>query len=258
MKIWNSFKVAFSMYSRIPVGKADWTEDNMKYSMCFIPLVGMVIAGFLGLWYFLNVKFKFNDILKGGIAMILPVIITGGIHMDGFCDVVDALSSYRTKEKRLEILKDPHVGAFAVIWTGIYMIAAAGFLAEIKTVWGMTVCGVGFVLSRAMSCLLAITLKNANRSGTLYTFTSSQQKGAVAAVLTVYLILGTLTVCMINLPAGILILIGSILLTFWFCHMTDKAFGGMTGDVAGFYIQLYEMMVFVLAVAAERFAGTAF
>ena len=54
MKIWNAFKVAFSMYSRIPVGKADWTEENMKYSMCFVPLVGMVIAVLLVLWHFLN------------------------------------------------------------------------------------------------------------------------------------------------------------------------------------------------------------
>lgn len=255
MSIWNSFKTAFAMYSRIPVGKADWTEKNMKYSMCFIPLVGMVIGGLLGIWYFVNVKFTFNFMLKGGIAMFLPLFVTGGIHMDGFCDVVDAMSSYRTKEKRLEILKDPHVGAFAIIWTAVYMILASGFLAEINTTWGITLCGAGFVLSRALSCLLAITLKNVNRAGTLYAFTSSQQKGAVSAVLTVYLILGALTVCLVNLPAGVMIICGSVLLTFWFCHMIKRNFGGMTGDMAGYYIQIYEMMIFVLVVISEKIAG---
>lgn len=256
MSIWNSFKVAFSMYSRIPVGKADWTEDNMKYSMCFIPLVGLVIAALIGLWYFLSIKFKFNDILKGGIAVFLPILVTGGIHMDGFCDVVDAIASYRTKEKRLEILKDSHVGAFAVIWTGVYMILTAGFFAEINTAWGITLCGAGFVLSRALSCFLAITLRSAGRTGTLYAFTSSQQKGAVSVVLCVYLILGALTVCMVNLAAGVMIIAGSIFITFWFCRMIYKNFGGITGDMAGFYIQIYELMILVLAVIGERLAQT--
>lgn len=251
MKIGNALKVAFSMYSGIPVGRADWTEDNMKYSMCFIPLVGMVIAVLLGIWQYISVKFGFNDILKGGISLFLPIFVTGGIHMDGFCDVVDALSSYRTAEKRLEILKDPHVGAFAVIWSGAYFILGAGLLAQIKTVWGIMLCGVGFVLSRALACLLAITLKSGNREGTLYAFASSQQKGAVSAVLSVYLVLGALTVCVLNLPAGLLVLCASIVLTIWFVRMIGKNFGGITGDMAGFYIQIYEMMIFVLTVVGE-------
>lgn len=254
MKIWNSFKTAFSMYSRIPVGRADWTEDNMKYSMCFIPLVGMVIAALLGIWYFLNVKLGFNDVLNGGISITLPLLVTGGIHMDGFCDVVDALSSYRTKEKRLEILKDPHVGAFAVIWGCIYMIVGAGLLAQVGTTWGILFCGTGFVLSRALSCFLAITLKSANRDGTLYAFTSSQQKGAVSSVLSVYIVLCALTVCILNLPAGIMALCAGILLTCWFVRMACRDFGGMTGDLAGFYIQICELMIFAAAVAGEYLA----
>lgn len=251
MKIWNSFKIAFSMYSRIPVGKADWTEDNMKYSMCFIPLVGMVIGALVVLWYFISVKFGFNDIIKGGISLLLPIFVTGGIHMDGFCDVVDALSSYRTKEKRLEILKDPHVGAFAIIWTCAYMIMGTGLLAQINTTWGILLCATGFVMSRALTCFLAITLKNANRGGTLYTFVTSQQKGVVSVVLWVYLILGTLTVCVMNLPVGILVLCAGIILTALFCRGIYRDFGGITGDMAGFYIQIYEMMIFVVAVLGE-------
>lgn len=242
------------MYSRIPVGRADWTEDNMKYSMCFVPMVGMVIAVLLGLWYFLNVKFGFNDVLNGGISIFLPLLVTGGIHMDGFCDVVDALCSYRTKEKRLEILKDPHAGAFAIIWVCTYMILGAGLLAQITTMWGMLFCGIGFVLSRALSCFLAITLKSANREGTLYAFTSSQQKSAVSSVLSVYMILGVFTVCILNLPAGIMVLCAGILLTIWFVRMVYRDFGGMTGDLAGFYIQIFELMVFVAAVAGEYLA----
>ena len=42
--LWNNFKVAFSMFSKIPMPRADWTEENMKYMICFFPFVGTVIG----------------------------------------------------------------------------------------------------------------------------------------------------------------------------------------------------------------------
>lgn len=49
------------------------------------------------------------------VLILIPVLITGGIHLDGLLDTADALSSYKTKEEKLEILKDSHAGAFAII-----------------------------------------------------------------------------------------------------------------------------------------------
>lgn len=97
-------------------------------------------------------------------------------------------------------------------------------------------------------------MKSANRDGTLYAFTSTQQKGVVSSVLTVYLILGALTICILNLPAGLMVTGFSFFLTVWFVRMTDRQFGGMTGDMAGFYIQIYELMVFAVVVFGEYLA----
>ena len=46
------------------------------------------------------------------------------IHMDGFLDTMDALNSYGSREKKLEILKDSRTGAFAVIGFGLYLVAS--------------------------------------------------------------------------------------------------------------------------------------
>ena len=35
--LWNNFKVAFAMFSKIPMPRADWTKENMKYMFCFFP-----------------------------------------------------------------------------------------------------------------------------------------------------------------------------------------------------------------------------
>ena len=47
-RIWNSFKIAFAMYSKIPMPRADWEKENMRYMMCFFPFVGIVIGALPG------------------------------------------------------------------------------------------------------------------------------------------------------------------------------------------------------------------
>ena len=63
------------------------------------------------------------DMLKAAGFCLIPVAATGGIHLDGFADTSDALSSYGDREKKLAILKDPHCGAFAVIRLCGYFVA---------------------------------------------------------------------------------------------------------------------------------------
>ena len=44
MRIVNSLIIALSTYSKLPMPQVDWNEDNMRYSMCFFPVVGLVIG----------------------------------------------------------------------------------------------------------------------------------------------------------------------------------------------------------------------
>ena len=64
--------------------------------------------------------------MRGASFVLLPVLVTGGIHMDGFLDTTDALSSWQPREKKLEILKDSHAGAFAIIMGCSYFVLALG------------------------------------------------------------------------------------------------------------------------------------
>lgn len=75
---------------------------------------------------------------------VLPILLTGGIHMDGFMDTMDALHSYQDRERKLEILKDSHVGAFAclsLICEMFLYAAALFFLLEERQ---MLFLGIGF------------------------------------------------------------------------------------------------------------------
>ena len=72
--LWNSFIVAFSMYSKIPMPRADWTRENMKYSMCFFPWVGLVIGALEFGWFHLAVWLGFGTIFRTAVPIYRPLL----------------------------------------------------------------------------------------------------------------------------------------------------------------------------------------
>ena len=50
-RIYNSFVIAFSMFSKIPMPRCDWSREHMNYAMCFLPWIGAVMGGLLYGWY---------------------------------------------------------------------------------------------------------------------------------------------------------------------------------------------------------------
>ena len=98
-----SMIVAFSMYSKIPMPKITWTQKNMKYALCFFPMVGAAVALILMSVLWVCEKANFGTVFTASAATLVPVLVTGGIHLDGYLDTIDALSSYGDKEKKLEI-----------------------------------------------------------------------------------------------------------------------------------------------------------
>ena len=102
----DSLFIAVSMYSSVPVPYAEWNDRNMRNAMCFFPLVGAFCgAALIALWK-ICILININPMLFGAFAVLANVIITGGIHIDGFCDTSDALLSRRPQEEKLKILKD--------------------------------------------------------------------------------------------------------------------------------------------------------
>ena len=122
MSIIKSLVIAFSMYSKIPMPHLELDEKDMKYVMGFFPLIGLITGALVYGWIYAGEILYVPDISRTLVLIILPVIITGGIHVDGYMDTCDALNSYGDREKKLAILKDSHIGAFAVIKLLVYYL----------------------------------------------------------------------------------------------------------------------------------------
>ena len=115
MRIVKSFFIALSMYSRIPVPRFEWRKEDVRYLFCFFPWIGALIGVCVYLWVGLCDAYSIGSLCRTTGAAALSLLITGGFHADGFLDTMDAIHSYQPRERKLEILKDSHIGAFAVI-----------------------------------------------------------------------------------------------------------------------------------------------
>ncbi len=250
-RLWNSFKIAFSMYSKIPMPRADWEKENMRYMMCFFPLIGAVIGALLIGWEWLALRLQAGDILRSAGYVLIPVAVTGGIHLDGLLDTADALSSYQPRERKLEILKDSNAGAFAVITACCYFLAAFGIFSELDRRQILVLAG-GFVLSRAMSGLGVASFPCAKRTGTLAMFSDAVQERVVMFCLYVLLFAAAGWMCVLDPKLGTAAVVGGWLVFLGYYRMSMKQFGGITGDLAGFFVQICELVMAACVWAAGK------
>ncbi|MEG2173959.1 MAG: adenosylcobinamide-GDP ribazoletransferase [Oscillospiraceae bacterium] len=256
MKLLRGLCAAFSMYSAIPVPHVAWDEDSLRWALCCFPLVGVVIGGLFWLWTRLAAFLSVSNTLSGAIGLLISVLLSGGIHLDGFCDTADALASHQSRERRLEILKDSHVGAFAVISCGLYLICFFALLCETaSSEQASGVIALSFVLSRALSALCAVTLRCARGDGMLATFTNAADTHAV--ILCSATTIGLCAAAMLVLwptAGGGAVLAGSAVLCYY-RWMSRRRFGGITGDLAGWFLCLFELAAAAGAVAATLLIG---
>lgn len=163
----HSMLIAFSTYSRLPVPQVTWSESNRQWSMAFLPCIGVVIGLLLYGWQRLAMWLELEPLLFAAVATVIPLAVSGGIHLDGFCDTADALSSHQWRERKLEILKDAHIGAFGVMACVLYLLLWGGCMAQLRQSASFALCCAVFVLSRAVSALAAQYLPNARGTGML-------------------------------------------------------------------------------------------
>ena len=240
--------VAFAMFSALPMPQFAWNEKNMRYALCAFPLIGVVIGA---LWCLCGALPLPMPAKAAGFCLI-PVWVTGGIHLDGYADTCDALSSYGDTAKKLEILKDPHCGAFAVIRLCSYFIAylalcvCVQFTPRVGVLWTLALVG-----ERALSGLAVAAFPMAKNTGLAHTFATAADKTNVRRVLTVLCVL--LGAALVALGGWALVLAACAVFVRYY-HAAKNQFGGTTGDLAGWFLQKCEIWM-LAALAACQWLG---
>jgi cobalamin-5-phosphate synthase len=222
----------------------------MKYCLLFLPMVGLVEGIFLIIFYIFFYKLKVNHILVAAFLTVLPILYTGGIHMDGFLDTMDALGSNQDKQKKLAILKDSNSGAFAITGGLVYILLYFAAMLSLNNITKIYILAISYILIRAYSALSLIVFKNARGSGLAFAFSDNSLIYTNRVVLLIFIVISSVAMIIVNVNYGLLCVIATYLVFLYYRVKSFEEFGGITGDLAGYFLQLAELVVvLVLALA---------
>lgn len=247
MRVIRSFFLAVSVYSKLPVPQLAWEKEDMKYVLCFFPWIGALIGICVWLWNQLCMSCRIGDLCRLAIDLAIPLLITGGFHADGFLDVMDACHSYQSRERKLEILSDAHIGAFAVLMLTLYGLVYLGAFSEITEDGILRAVCAGFFLSRCLCGISVLSFSLAKKEGMLYAVADSSTKGIVRKVL--YLQGMACIVFMVSMAGicGLFISLSFGAVYGYYFYRSRKEFGGITGDTSGYFVLLCEVCMVVTA-----------
>lgn len=239
-----SLRIAFSLMTTLPVKLPDdWSAGDSGRASVWYPLVGLVI-GVMTWLVWQGAMSVFPAWVAGIVTLVVWVILTGGLHLDGLADCCDGLLASASVERRLEIMKDPHVGAFGVTGLVLVLMLKAAGLASLTPAASP---GLLLAASLARWCILpAALMPLARPSGMGADFALGFRRAFLAwsAILPLGI---TLLLGMPGIYSALIGLAGAALAAW----LAKARIGGVTGDVFGMVVEVVEvfaLLVFVVKV----------
>src|SRR5215216_4427900 len=157
-----TLRIAFGLMTTLPFPLLDdWSPGDSGRASVWYPLVGLVIGALTWLTW-KGAMLLFPSLVAGIITLLAWVALTGGLHLDGLADCCDGLLASTSVERRLEIMKDPHLGAFGVIGLILVLLLKG---ATLVTLTPATSLGILLAASLARWCILPAGLLPLARPG---------------------------------------------------------------------------------------------
>jgi cobalamin 5'-phosphate synthase/cobalamin synthase len=229
--IFKGFALAVSMLTIIPFFKVhDFYKGINGYAVMFYPLVGFLLGAILYFTY----TFLHPFVPATHLAIFifaLWILLSGALHLDGFSDTIDGL--YVKKEKALQVMKDPNTGGMGMIFSVTFLILKASTLLHFEAFYLLP---------------LVLMLSRLNTVITIYSYpyVSPNGMGSLAkeelnkTQLFVAVFYSTILVAIFS---QWILLISSLLILMFLKSFFIKRYGGFTGDIYGFSIEVTELIL---------------
>lgn len=258
----NGFILNLQFFSTIPVKKEiPLTNEYIERAIQTFPLLG-ILQGLMyaTLCYMLLMVTNLSPLAVAFFLWLFMIILTGGIHLDGWMDTSDAYFSFRQPKERLDIMSDPRIGAFGVLSVIILLIAKMLFFYEIilrlQTMTYVLIVMVPFFGKTFMGWILCLTPLAKDR-GMGYFFQRATKRGTLF-IYFFYIILSFLVVWVWKRHLFLFIMVIGVITSLIFIYVRKKVihwFGGITGDVAGASVEGVESCLW-MAVWLYHYIGT--
>lgn len=260
MKFLKGFLLNLQFFTAIPISLAlPMDREHLKRSVQTFPLLGLFQGMIYALLLYLMLWFTpFSHMAVAFLLWLATILVTGGIHLDGWIDTSDAYFSFQDREKRLQIMKDPRTGAFGVI--SLLVLLSCRFLFIYEVIWNTHL--ITFILiasipffSRTIMGVLLLTVKSAKNEGLGRMF----QDAVTISDLWIYPVYILLVLLLVFFWVHQLALIGILLVVALVFYLVCRRnvlqwFGGITGDVLGATVEGTEMILWMTVWLLHYFA----
>lgn len=223
---------AFGLLTRLPLPQT--TRHRANAAWCW-PLVGLGVGAVaLGIGW-LGLQAGVAPGTAAALTMGAGVMVTGALHQDGLADTADGLFGGWTPERRLDIMKDSHIGSYGTLALIIVSLALWSALGGLVAAEDWVAIAAAAALSRAPMAVTMAALPNARKAG-LSSSVGRPSRGAaaIAVVLAVLICVGLTQ----DLRQTLAMVVACAVASLWVAVTAQRKIGGQTGDILGATQQL--------------------
>lgn len=233
-------------FTRIPIKlNLAANEEDFGKGLVFAPFVGLIIGGILAAAAY-GLLFVFPRSMVAVIILVLYIIVTGGLHLDGLGDTFDGIFSNRPKERILEIMRDSRVGTNAVLAVVSVLLLNYVALSQLDSTYFLRVILLMPVAGRVGSIIsAAVSTYARSGAGLGKSFIEYCGKKELFWGLLIYIVISLLT---FDYKMWIVLSVPPIS-AFLFIKGLSSKIGGATGDILGAVCELNQCIFLIFACA---------
>ena len=232
-----TFFGALRFFTRLPIpGSLGQSEEALERAMRYLPAVGLIVGLLSGLTFAIT-TFFWPKTLAVLAAMVTAILVTGALHEDGWCDMVDGFGGGRDKDSILSIMRDSHIGSFGMLAMTVLLLVRFLALVEVDIQFVPIALIAGHAVSRLCVLVTFSLLDYARPEGKVQPFNKELGSNDIP----IAGVIALLPVLLLGPAQFIPALILAALATFYLVRLFKRKIGGYTGDCLGSVQQLSEV-----------------
>lgn len=251
LKLYNNFFMTINLFSRIPSPNIKREKENFKYVTIFFPFIGTLIGIMILYAYYILKMTSINKFFITVLISFIPVFITGGYHINGFTNTIDAVFSYGNVEKKRKILREPYVGSRGMMYANIYFLLFIGIFMDISY-RSINYIIIIMTLSRILCSFMILNFRFYDIDNMHYILKNNASKRVCNFILTIYLIIIFIYSLSISYVTTLALTSTCITIYLYQYLLTYKEFDGISSDLCGFFISITELLMIFVAVFISK------